>query len=182
MISSEVGKKYAAALFKLANREKIAGIVLEDYQCIMKIFKENPSFKELLETPQILDKDKKKLLKDLFEGKVSEILLSFLSLLVDRKRIKYLLDIFPEYEKLVKEDKGIMVAEITTAIPMDEASYGSLKVKLERKTQKKIEMVKKVDPGIIGGVVVVLGNKIIDRSIKCQLSQLKERISQIRVY
>ena len=182
MISSEVGKKYAAALFKSAKKERLTDPVLEDYRSILEILKKNPAFQNVLEAPQILNKNKKNLLKDLFEGKVSEILLSFLTLLVDRKRIKYLLDIFPEYEKLVKEDKGIVVTEVTTAIPMDEGLSQSLKVKLERKTQKKIEMVKKVDPGIIGGVVVVLGNKIIDRSIKCQLSQLKERISQIRVY
>jgi len=182
MISSEVGKKYAAALFKSANREKIAGTVLEDYQSIMKIFKENLSIKNLLETPQILDKDKKKLLKDLFEGKIPEVLLSLLTLLVDKKRIQYLSNIFPEFEKLVKENQGIVVAEITTAIPLDDALSQSFKRKLETKTQKKIEMVEKVDPGIIGGVTVILGDKVIDHSIKYQLAQLREKISQIKVY
>lgn len=182
MISSEVGKKYAAALFKLANREKIAGIVFEDYQSLMKIFKENLPIKNLLETPQILDKDKKKLLQDLFEGKIPEVLLSFLTLLVDKKRIQYLSDIFPEFEKLVKENQGIVVAEVTTAIPLGDALAQSLRRKLEIKTQKKIEMVKRVDPDIIGGVTVILGDKVIDRSIKYQLSQLREKISQIKVY
>ncbi len=182
MISSEVGKKYAAALFKLANREKIAGIVLEDYQSIMKILKENLPIKNLLETPQILDKDKKKLLQDLFEGKIPEVLLSFLTLLVDKKRIQYLSDIFPEFEKLVKENQGIVMAEVTTAIPLDDALSKSLRSKLEIMTKKKIEMVKRVNPDIIGGVTVVLGDKVIDRSIKYQLGQLREKISQIKVY
>ena len=182
MISSEVGKKYAAALFKLAHREKIAGIVLEDYQSIMKIFKENLPIKNLLEAPQILDMDKKKLIQDLFGGKIPEVLLSFLTLLVDKKRIQYLSDIFPEFEKLVKENQGIVVAEVTTAIPLGDALSQDLKRKLEIKTQKKIEMVKRVDPDIIGGVTVILGAKVIDRSIKYQLSQLREKISQIKVY
>ena len=182
MISSEVGKKYAAALFKLANREKIAGTVLEDYQSIMKIFKENLPIKNLLETPQILDKDKKKLLKDLFEGKIPEVLLSFLTLLVDKKRIQYVFNIFPEFEKLVKENQGIVMAEVTTAIPLDDALSQSFKKKLETKTKKKIEMVEKVDTGIIGGVTVILGDKVIDHSIKYQLAQLREKISQIKVY
>ncbi|MGB2698275.1 MAG: F0F1 ATP synthase subunit delta [Candidatus Zixiibacteriota bacterium] len=182
MISSEVGKKYAAALFKSAKKEKIADIVLEDYRSIMKIFKENPPFKGLLEAPQLSEKDKKKLLKDLFEGKISEVLLSFLTLLVDKKRIQYLFDIFPEFEKSVKEDQGIVLAEVTTAIPLDDALSQNLKRKLEIKTQKKIEMVEKVDPGIIGGVTVILGDKVIDQSIKYQLGQLREKISQIKVY
>jgi F-type H+-transporting ATPase subunit delta len=182
MISSEVGKKYAAALFKSAKKENLADSVLENYRLILKILRENPSFKNLLEAPQILDKDKKRFIKNFFEKKISEVLLSFLTLLVDKKRIQYLPDIFPEYEKLVKENKGIVVAKITTAIPLDEPLIQSLKEKLERETQKKIEMEKNVDPGIIGGVLVVLGDKVIDRTIKYQLTQLKERITQIRVY
>jgi F-type H+-transporting ATPase subunit delta len=182
MISSEVGKKYAAALFKSANKEKIADAVLENYRSIMKIFKKNPSFKNLLEAPQILDKDKKKLLKDLLEKKISEVLLSFLTLLVDKKRIQYLFDIFPEFEKLVKEYQGIVVAEVTTAVPLDVALSQSLKMRLEIKTKKKIEMVEKIDPDIIGGATIVLGDKVIDHSIKHQLTQLREKISQIKVY
>jgi F0F1-type ATP synthase delta subunit len=55
-------------------------------------------------------------------------------------------------------------------------------MKLEVKTKKKIEMVKKIDPGIIGGATVILGDKVIDHSIKHQLTQLREKISQIKVY
>jgi F-type H+-transporting ATPase subunit delta len=182
MISSEVGKKYASALFKLTKKEKLTDPVLEEFRSISRILRENPTFKNFLEAPQILEKDKKDFLKGLFEGKISEVLLSFLTLLVDRKRIKYLLDIFPEYERLVKEEKGILLAEVTTAIPLKEAFYQRLKEKLERKTQKKIEMIKRVDPDIIGGVVVVLGDKVIDHSIRYQLGELKERVSEVRVH
>lgn len=182
MISSEVGKKYANALFKLAKKDNLTDSTLEEFGSILRILRENPVFKNFLEAPQILDRDKKNLLRDLFEGKISEILVSFLTLLVDRKRIAYLVDMFPEFERLVKEDKGILVAQVTTAIPVDEILYRSLKQKLETKTQKKIEMTNRVDPGIIGGVVVVLGHKVIDHSIRYQLSQLKEKISQTRVH
>lgn len=182
MISSEVGKKYASALFKLTKKDNLTDSVLGEFRSILEILSANPGFKDFLDAPQILDKNKKNLLKDLFKGKISEVLLSFLTLLVDRKRIAYLLDMFPEYERMAKEDKGIVMAEVTTAIPTDEALYHRLKEKLEGKTKKKIEMINKVDPEIIGGVVVILGDKIIDHSIRHQLAQLRERVSQIRVH
>ncbi len=182
MISSEVGKKYAAALFKTAKKNKLTDSVLENFRLILKLLEENLLFKNLLEAPQVREKEKKELLNNLFKGRISELLLSLLTLLVDKKRIQYLFDIFPEYERLVKEDKGIVVAEVTTAIPLDETMCQRLQEKLERKTRKKIEMQKKVDLDIIGGMLVVLGDKVIDRSIRYQLSELKERISGVRVH
>ncbi|MCJ7577779.1 MAG: ATP synthase F1 subunit delta, partial [candidate division Zixibacteria bacterium] len=97
-------------------------------------------------------------------------------------RIKYLLVMAEEYERLVKEDQGILQAHVITARALDPVFGNRLKEELERNTGKRIEMILVIDPQIIGGIIVILGNKIIDKSIRHQLDELKEDMLAIRVH
>jgi F-type H+-transporting ATPase subunit delta len=83
---------------------------------------------------------------------------------------------------LVKEDQGILQARVITARALDPVFKNRLKEELEKSTNKKIEMILKIDPQIIGGIIVILGNKIIDRSIRHQLDELKEEMLALTVH
>jgi len=181
MIGAEVGKKYGQALFKAVKKYQQEEVVEKDLLLVLKFFKENLSFRNFLLSPKVRDKDKKDFLKAVFEDKVSDILLNLLLLLIEKNRIGYLLEITTEFNTLKKEDQGIIKACVTTAIPLGEELAQGLKEKLEKKTRKKIEMEKEVDPSIIGGMVVVVGDKIIDRSVRYQLSQIKEKVKQAKI-
>jgi len=103
-------------------------------------------------------------------------------LVVSKHRIQYLLSMAEEFQRLVKEDQGIVEARLITARSADQALVDQIRQELEENTGKKVEIKLEVDPSLIGGIVVILGDKIIDRSIRYQLSQLKEQMSALKVH
>jgi F-type H+-transporting ATPase subunit delta len=181
MIESQVARRYATALFKTAKRIKQTDTILDDLKAIADLLRKDPSWKKFLEAPQILDQYKRELFTTAFKNLVSEALFSFLILVLQKHRIKYLLEMAEEYERLVKEDQGILQTHVITARALDPVLNHRLKEELEKNTGKRIEMISKIDPEIIGGIVVVLGNKIIDKSIRHQLDELKEGMLVLRV-
>jgi len=182
MIESQVARRYATALFGTAKRIDQTDRILDDLKAIADLLRKDPNLKNFLEAPQILEEYKRELITTAFKHLISEALFSFLVLVLDKHRIEYLLAMAKDYERLVKEDQGILQARVITTRALDPVFRNRLKEELERTTAKKIEMLLKIDPQIIGGIIVILGNKIIDRSIKHQLDELKEEMLALRVH
>lgn len=182
MIESRIARKYATALFFTAKRIDEVERISQDLKVISDLLAKNPLLKSFLESPQILEKEKKELFSTAFKDSISEALFSFLMLVVSKHRIQYLLSITDEFRLLVKEDQGIIQARLITARSIDQALGEEIRQELEKNTGKKAEMQVDIDPGLIGGIVIILGDRIIDRSIRYQLNQLKERMSALRVY
>jgi F-type H+-transporting ATPase subunit delta len=182
MIESQVARRYASALFRTAKRVDQVDRILDDLKAIADLLRGDPNLKNFLEAPQILDQYKRELITTVFKHLVSEVLFSFLLLVLNKHRIEYLLAMTAEYERLVKEDQGILQARIITARALDSIFKSRLKEELEKSTDKKIEIILRIEPQIIGGIVVILGNKIIDQSIKHELDELKEKMLALRVH
>jgi len=182
MIESQVARRYTTALFRTAKRISQVGRILDDLKAIADFLRKDPNLKKFLEAPQIQDQYKRELLTTTFEHLVSEALFSFLILVLQKHRIKYLLAMAEEYERLVKEDQGILQAHVITARALDPVFNHRLKEELEKNTGKRIEMILVIEPKIIGGIIVILGNKIIDKSIRHQLDELKEEMLALRVH
>lgn len=182
MIESQIARRYATALFKTAKRVDQIDEILEDIKAIADLLRKDPNLKNFLEAPQILDQYKRELITTAFKHLISEALFSFLVLVLDKHRIVYLLAMAAEYERLVKEDQGILQARVITTRALDPVFKNRLKEELEKNTGKRIEMLLKIDPQIIGGMIVILGNKIIDQSIRRQLDELKEEMLALRVH
>ena len=182
MIESRVAGKYAHALFSAAKRKNQSDTISADLGTISRLLTEFPHLKTLLESPQILEKEKRELIFNTFRDRISEVLLSFLLLVLSKHRIAYLLPMADEFGRLVKEDQGIVTARLITARQLESALMKDIVNELENTTRKKIEINTEIDPNLIGGIVIVLGDRIIDRSIRHQLNQLKEQMSALRVY
>jgi len=182
MIESKVAIKYATALFRTAKRTNQVENIFHDLEALSNLLKDNPLLKNFLESPQVLEKDKKELLNSTFKPLISEALFSFLMLVVSKHRIQYLLSMAEEFQRLVKEDQGIVEARLITARSVDQVLVDQIRQELEENTGEKVEIKLEVDPHLIGGIVVILGDKIIDRSIRYQLSQLKEQMSALKVH
>jgi F-type H+-transporting ATPase subunit delta len=182
MIESQVARRYATALFRTSKRIDQVDRILDDLKAIAQLLRQDPNLKNFLEAPQILDQYKREIITTAFKHLVSEALFSFLVLVLDKHRIEYLLAMVKEYERLVKEDQGILQARVVTARALDPVFKDRLKEELEKSTGKRIETILKIDPLIIGGMIVILGNKIIDRSIKHQLDELKEEMLALKVH
>ncbi|MFQ6002780.1 MAG: ATP synthase F1 subunit delta, partial [Candidatus Zixiibacteriota bacterium] len=115
MIESQVARRYATALFRTAKRIDQVERILEDLKSISDLLRKDPNLKNFLEAPQILDQHKRELITTVFRHLVSEALFSFLVLVLEKHRIEYLLAMAKDYERLVKEDQGILQARIITA-------------------------------------------------------------------
>jgi len=181
-----VARRYARALFDLAcekdaapqERNMVDQIESELLE-IRTILKNNIELQKVLYHPQIVTADKKDLLDQLFEGKISEITSNFLALLVDRRREKYFSDIVDEYVALANESRGVVEANVTSAIELKDEEKSELNSILAKLTGKKVQTIYDVDPAIVGGVIVRIGDKIIDGSIKTRLNTLGEQLKAI---
>lgn len=181
-----VAGRYAQALYDIASEEEtlpkykstVDKIELE-LKAVRTILDENIELQRLLYHPQITAAAKKELLDQLFKGKISEVTGNFLALLVDRRRATYFGDIVDEFVALANASRGIIEAKVTTAVELNDMEKGELSSILARLTGKKVQTSYAVDPSILGGVIVRVGDKIIDGSVKTRLSTLKDRLKAI---
>lgn len=182
MISSQVAKKYGTALFQVAKKTGKVEEFFEDLRAIRAYVRSDDRLLSFIEAPQITDTDKEAVIKTAFFDRVARPVYEFLVILNEKRRLALIVEIVDYYEQLYLEAIGVVKAVITTAVPLAGESLNVLTGKLEKLTGKTVRARTKVDSGIIGGVVVVLHNQIIDKSIRYQLQRLKERLMALKVH
>lgn len=181
-----VARRYAAALYDIASEKKVlpkyksmVDRVEGDLKAVEKILAENIDLQKLLYHPQITPAAKKELLNQLFKGQISDVTGNFLALLVDRRRETYFADIVAEFVALANAGRNIVTAQVASAVELNDKEKGELNRILAGLTGKKVQTSFTVDPSLIGGIVVRMGDKIIDGSVKTRLATLKERLKAI---
>lgn len=174
-----IAQRYGVSLFEAAKEEDLLDKIREDLGLAEGLIKENPEFLRLLETPMIPKEERRKVLEQALGQAVHQYTLNFLDILVDRGRISLFYEICTEYRRLYDEDKGIQEAEVTTAAPINQALEQKLRKKLEEITGKTIRLSCKVDAKLLGGVVVNIGNRQMDSSVKSRLEELGRQLAAI---
>lgn len=176
-----VSKTYAEALFEVALEENKVDLFLEELDFVVGAFKMHPEFFTLFKSPQINIVEKKEMIAEAFKGKLSDEISNFLKIILDKNRGYYIEQIKNQYENMLNKHKGIIKAIATTAIPLNDEDSLKLKEKLEKLTGKNIKLTNKIDESLLGGVLVRIGDKVIDGTIKGRLDEVKESLSQIIV-
>jgi F-type H+-transporting ATPase subunit delta len=179
LIGSKVAKRYAKALLSLGqedgNFEKY-GRDLEDFSLFCKDHKE---VMDVIANQVFPLEDRRKILNVLLEkSPYTGVVKSFFNLLLDKNRIGSLHRIADYYEKLTDEISNIARAEIVTPRPLREDAQKSLEKVLGQLTAKTIKAEVKEDPNLIGGIVVKIGDLILDGSVKAQLEGLNESLKR----
>ena len=182
MILRGISKRYAVALFNAAVRQDIAEQIHEDLTSLDELMRVNPDFRNFLLSPQVLTEDKKKIIVDVLAERSAGLLVKFLMLLIDKKRLEFVGEIAEAYTYLFEQLQGILEAKIITAIPLDADLEQQTIEKLEAETGKTIRLVKTVDPKIIGGMIVILEDTVVDGSIRHQLDAMRKSLNEIRVH
>lgn len=180
MNTTDAAIRYSKALFNVAVSNEDLEKRLHDLTQIVETFKKFPRISIFFSSPQITVEEKKKALNAAV-GKVDKELRSFLFLLLDKKRFKYLPEILEFYRSMVTAKLGALEVRFITATPIDAETGNNLKSKLEQKYRKKIIIKEEIDPTIIGGGVLLIGNEQIDFSIRGKLAKLKKDLLSIRV-
>ena len=172
-----VSATYGEALFELAVEEGKEEEFLNEIIQLRTLLSENPDFGKLMNHPKILKENKLEVLREVFEGRISKELLGFLHLIVSKDRydeIDHILDYFIEE---VKKLKGIGIAYVTTAMDLSEAKKKEVEEKLLATTSfKEMEMHYQVDEDLIGGMVIRIGDRVVDSSVKNKLFELQRKL------
>jgi len=168
-----VARKYASALFRLASEGRAAARVRGDLESLVGLLRESPRLVSFLESPDVAKKEKAAFLDRAFRGKVDDAVLPFLFLLSRRDRLGLLPDILAEFERFDEEKSGVQRAEVVTAVPLSPREKELIVSRLVNITGKTILLRDRVDPAIIGGVVVYVNGDVIDGSIRARLAELR---------
>jgi len=171
-----VARRYAGALFQQTLQEGIVDQVGEDLRLIASTMDSMPTLRQFFNQPMVPPRRKRSAMEILFEGKVQDLTLRFLFLLIDKRREAILDRVHPEYEALANEARRMVVARVATAIPMTPDQEARLQARLQRVTGKTVRLETEVDPAIIGGVKVRIGDTVMDGSIQGALASLAERL------
>jgi len=182
MLAAEVAKRYAQGLFLLAQEKNALDQVAAEMKDLDELLQEDDTLLDFLAAPQVRDQDKFSVLRSVFSGKVSRMLEEFLTLVVAKRRNPYIHEIAEAFEELVLDHNGFVKSQIITAVTLSRGETDKMQEKLEAKSGKKVMIVTKVDPSIIGGVIVILGDQIIDKSIRHQLELLRDQLKALKVH
>ena len=171
-----VDKRYAEALVDVAETNNSIDATQIELEVFAKTYSQQPEFERFFHAPEIGNKQKKIALKNIFKDSKS-IVFPFLQLLIDKGRISNLPGIYKEYVEIADKRKKTLQLEIRTAAALDDAQLGKIKEKYRieyNATDVKITIT--VEPDLLGGIVVQIGDRVIDGSIKGRLKGLKDTI------
>lgn len=176
MRDESVARRYAAALLAQAKSKNAVAQAGEDLKTVALSVAATPAFRALLDQPLVTEKRKKDTLRASFSGKVQPATLAFLDLLVDKRRINLLPEVQAEFERMVREYRNIAYATAISAVPLTPAQTAALEKSLEARTGKDIELKTEVDPALIGGVLVRIGDTVLDGTVRGNLERLREQL------
>ena len=167
-------KEYAEALFELAAGEHLLEETSDGLVTVISALKQTPEYRSLLASAAIGKAERLKALDDAFAGKVPNVLMGVLRMMISRGHISAVENMAREYEELSRQYRGESVARVLSAVPLKEAEAVAIRQELEKRFGKAISIQCEVDPSLIGGVRVEAEGRVIDGSIRNKLEQIKD--------
>ena len=174
-----VANRYASALFEAGiDLEKI-NVFNDELDFLGGVFKEEEKLLRILHHPKIGKAEKRDLMNSLFKDKLSEEMINFLYILIDKRREGYILEIVEEYKKMFNKHENILNVVAITAVPMEDGAKDKLSLVLKDKLNKTIELTNEIDSKLIGGVLLKVEDKLIDGTVKGQLESIGKAIKGV---
>ena len=167
-------REYAEALFELAVQANVTQETSEGVETVISALMQMPEYRALLASPAISKEERLAALDTAFRGKIPDILLAILRMMVSRGHVSALSGMARDYEELARGYRGESMAVVTSAVPLKEAETVALREKLEKKLARKITLQCQVNPDLIGGIRVEVDGRVIDGSIRNKLDEIKE--------
>lgn len=170
---AKVSLPYAEALLEIAQKSNNLSKINEDLNMIRKVLSDSDNLNIFFSNPLISQLSKKEVITQLFSGQVSDTILTFLLVLVDRARIAYLDSILLKYLELAYSLESLLIAKVISSNSFTDEQHDQLVDKLKTmtgNTQVKLEL--SVDPDLIGGFILQVGSKVIDTSLRGQLKEI----------
>ena len=177
-----VSKTYGDALFAVALEENRMDAFFEAAKAILEILRTSEDFKRLMNHPQIIKEDKVKIVEETFGTQIPKEMVGLMTLMALKGRADEMIPVFDYFVDLVKEEKKIGKADVTTAVALSDAQKAKVEQKLLQTTKyKTFEMCYHVDASLIGGMVIRIGDRIVDSSVRTKLDEMKKQLLQIQL-
>jgi F-type H+-transporting ATPase subunit delta len=173
----ELARVYARSLFEVAREQGKLDELREQLGQFSDALNQDRNLAVFFFSPYFSSKEKQEGLGRLLDG-AEEIFLNFLSLLIENHRMPVIFRIRQEYERLWEEENRFLAVEVTSAVELDRDTTDSLGRRIGERAGRKVKLAAHVDPDILGGIVLRVGNSILDASIRNRLEQLRRHVAQ----
>ena len=177
-----VSKTYGDALFAVALEENRMDEFFEAVKVVADILRTNEEFSKLMNHPKIIKEEKVKIVEEAFRNGVPKEIVGIMTLLITKGRADEMLSVFDYFIELVKEEKKIGRADVVTATELSEEQKAKVEKKLLDTTKyETFEMNYSVDASLIGGMVIRIGDRVVDSSIKTKLFELTRELRKVQI-
>jgi len=177
MKNSRVARRYAQALMMTADTPAEIDLIAGDLESLRNIVEGSRELRRFIESPILSVEKKRSVFRELFHARLSKITMAFLELLVQKQREENLLGIIEQFLVLRDAKYGIVNVEVASAVEITTQQEKNLSEKLENYTRKKVRIRFSLDKALKGGLVVKIGDTVLDASIKRQLELMREQFA-----
>lgn len=181
MKDTAISARYAKALFIVAERRKEIAATLADLMAVGTVLAPGSRAARFFASPEVPLNDKRALLRAALEKRAVGSVAVFVDLLLRKKRLRDLPTIVTEFEALVERAQGIQRAHLVSATPFGQAELARLHEQLEARTHSKIKLSSEVDARLLGGALVRIGDRVIDRSVRAMLGAITRQLHETTV-
>jgi F-type H+-transporting ATPase subunit delta len=171
------GRRYAEAAFELAIRDDKVDVWQRDL-ALAAAMARDARVVRVIDSPAVPFNERRKVVEQLLVKRVSPQALNLALLLAKRGRFGVLPSVSSEYDAKVRQTRGIVAATVTTPEPLSATGLAAVRTRVEQLAGAKVELATAVDPGLIGGLTVKIGDRLIDASVRGRLERLRGRLVQ----
>jgi F-type H+-transporting ATPase subunit delta len=175
MLIEAVSRRYAKALFNASVSQKSQDTVERELEKVENTFDRDQRLYQIWASPRLFPETKKSFFKKIFP-ECSALVFRFMCILIDKKRENILLPCIREYRSMLLDFYNRVFVEIKTAVPISEEIQTQLKEVLSQKLAKQVGLILTLDPSLIGGMAIRVGDRVLDGSLKTKLQELKEEL------
>lgn len=178
MSDFSISSRYAKAFYEIAEEKKVLEKISGDIRLIHNTLRDSKELRAVLQNPIISEEKKHSIIKELFTEKIDSSTQGFLDFVINKNREELLFGITKRFLELFDEHAGIVNADVTSAIELDERQKINIKKKLEDYTDKQVRLSFSLDKNLIGGFIVKIQDTVVDASIRHQLQLLKSKFAE----
>lgn len=176
-----IAKRYADALFEVSQELNKIEAIEEELLFIASCLTQYPEVNLLLKSPLVQLQEKKEIFTTIFNQRISLEVMNFMFILLDKRRQNYILAIIEEFKRMADAARNMVEAIAYTAESMTQVDILELQAKLSSTSGKNVKLKNVINKDIVGGVLIKLGDKVIDGTIKSRLDQMRNQLTQILV-
>lgn len=177
-ITSAAAAVYAGSLLELAREAGKAEEIGDELAQLAALWRSEPSFAAMMRSAAIDDDARRESLRRMFTGRVSPLVLNLMLVLNDKRRAQILLQVCAAYQRKLDDSLGRMAVHVASAVPLDEATRSRVRDEVKRLTGRDARVEERVDPSLLGGLVVQAGDQLYDYSVRRRLHDLQHRLHE----